>query len=108
MNEPSLMLMFVVLFVLASFAAVALRGSVSPLSRPGTLRDWYGLLVRRLAKLDDLHAAEAVPADVYRPRREELKTQLASLMIRLREVEEAAGATRDDEQATVEERTKTS
>jgi len=86
MEASSLILMLLILLALAAFTGIATYGSVDPLSRRENLDSWYNLLVKRLAKLDDLHAAQAIPSDAYRLRREELKTQLASLMVRINEI----------------------
>lgn len=87
MEEVSLMLMFIVLLALLAFMGITIHGGKSPLDQPSSLRAYYELLLRRLAKLDDLRHAEVVSADVHRAQREELKGQLAALLYRLRSIE---------------------
>ncbi len=100
MEQPSLILMLLILLALAAFTGIAIYGSVNPLSRRENLDTWYNLLVKRLAKLDDLHEAQAIPTDVYRLRRDELKTQLASLMVRINEITATAQENVGGESAT--------
>jgi hypothetical protein len=80
----SLFLMITVLLVLATIVSMALRDHKDPLSDPQVLRGHYDLLLSRLARLDDLHAAEAIPSDVYRASREELVGRLGALAMQLR------------------------
>ena len=87
MEEVSLIMMFIVLLALLAFMGITIHGGKSPLDQPSSLRAYYELLLRRLAKLDDLRHAEVVTADVHRAHREELKGQLAALLYRLRSIE---------------------
>jgi hypothetical protein len=83
-HKMSIFLLITVLLVLAGVVGTALRDRQDPLSDPKVLRGHYNLLVGRLARLDDLHAAEAIPADAYRVAREELMGRLGALAMRLR------------------------
>ncbi len=67
--------------------------SADPLSDPKVLRAHYDLLVKRLARLDDLRAAEAVSADAHRAARDELAARLGALALKLRSLDETAAAT---------------
>lgn len=87
MEDVSLMMMVIVLLALLAFMGIAVQGGGDPLDQPAKLRAYYEVLLKRLARLDDLRHAEAIPTDVYRHRREELKSQLAALMQRLRDSE---------------------
>ena len=87
MEEASLMVMMILLLALTAFMGITLHGTRNPLSDPGNLRSYYDTLLRRLARLDDMLEAQAIPADVHRAKREELKTQLGSLMHRIRVAE---------------------
>ena len=73
-----------VLLVLAGIVGMALRDRNDPLADAKVLRAHYDLLVTRLAKLDDLHAANLIPSDAYRASREELVGRLAALAMQLR------------------------
>jgi hypothetical protein len=68
----------------------ATQRSASPLTDEKVLRAHYDLLVKRLARLDDLRAAEAITPDAHRAAREELATRLGALAMRMRETESAA------------------
>jgi hypothetical protein len=92
MEEASLMIMMILLLALTAFMGITLHGTRDPLQDPDNLRSYYNTLLRRMARLDDMLEAQAVPADVHRSKREELKTQLGSLMHRIRAAE-AAGVT---------------
>ncbi len=80
----SLFVIAALLFTFAGMVAVVLRDRGDPLSDPKVLRRHYDSMVARLARLDDLHAAEAIPGEAYRAAREELVTRTAALAIRLR------------------------
>ena len=80
----SIFLMCTVLLVMAGIIAMSLRDRHDPLSDPKVLRAHYSLLLSRLARLDDLHAAQTVPDDAYRASREELMGRLAVLALQLR------------------------
>lgn len=84
MEEASLMIMVILLLALTAFMGITLHGTRDPLSDPENLRRYYETLLRRMARLDDMLAAQAIPADVHRAKREQLKTQLGSLMRRMR------------------------
>ncbi len=64
--------------------------NANPLADPRVLRAHYDLLVRRLARLDDLHTAGAVSADAYRASRDEMSARLGALAMKMRSVEETA------------------
>lgn len=82
-EDTSILIMVVVLLALVALMGISVRDDTNPLSEDDRVRDYYELVLKRLARLDDLHEAETVPSDVYRAKREELKTQLASLRYRL-------------------------
>ncbi|MDH3198129.1 MAG: hypothetical protein OEO21_07795, partial [Candidatus Krumholzibacteria bacterium] len=90
MQTASVMVMVVLLLALLGFVGVSQQGARSPLDDPQQLRRWYEQLLKRLAKLDDLHQADTIPAEVYGIKRAELKNQLASLIIRLHSVDGTA------------------
>jgi len=73
-----------VLLVLTGIVGMAMRDRNDPLADAKVLRAHYDLLVTRLAKLDDLHAANLIPSDAYRASREELVGRLAALAMQLR------------------------
>jgi hypothetical protein len=83
-HKISIFLMLMVVFVLTGIVAMALRDRNSPLSDSEVLRAHYALLVARLARLDDLHAAHTIPDDAYRASREELVSRLGALAMHLR------------------------
>ena len=80
----SILVMIMVLLVLAGIVGMSLRDRHDPLADAKVLRAHYDLLVSRLAKLDDLHAANAIPDDAYRASREEMVGRLAALAMQLR------------------------
>ena len=80
----SLFVIAALVFTFAGMVAVVLRDRGDPLSDPKVLRRHYDSLVARIARLDDLHAAEAIPGEAYRAAREELVTKTAALAIRIR------------------------
>jgi hypothetical protein len=80
----SIFVMISVLLVLTAIVGMAMRDGHDPLSDAKVLRAHYDLLVSRLAKLDDLHAASTIPSDAYRASREELVGRLAALAMQLR------------------------
>jgi hypothetical protein len=80
----SLFLMVTVLLVLAGVAGMSLRDKHDPLSDAQVLRKHYDLLLSRLARLDDLHAANTIPNDAYRASREDLMGRLGALAMQLR------------------------
>ena len=83
-EKISYFFMVTVLLVLACVAVMSLRDRNDPLSDPQVLRGHYDLLLARLARLDDLHAAQTIPDDAYRASREELMTRLGALAMHLR------------------------
>ena len=87
MQAASVLVMVVLLLALLAFIGVSQPGSHSPLDDPKQLRRWYDLVLKRLAKLDDLHEADTIPNEVYHLKRAELKNQLASLMLRLQHLD---------------------
>jgi hypothetical protein len=80
----SIIAMIAVLLVLAAIVGMAMRDRHDPLADAKVLRAHYDLLVTRLAKLDDLRAANLIPDDAYRASREELVGRLAALAMQLR------------------------
>lgn len=84
-SEPlSLFVIVALVFTFTGVIAFALRDRLDPLSDSKILRRHYDTLVARLARLDDLHAAEAIPNEAYRAAREDLLTKTAALAMRLR------------------------
>jgi len=83
-EKISRFLMATVLLVLAGVVGMSLRDRHDPLSDPQVLRQHYDLLLARLAKLDDLHAANTIPDDAYRASRDDLMGRLAALAMLLR------------------------
>jgi len=83
-ENMSIFLMITVLLVLAGVIGMALRDHHDPLNDPKVLRAHYATLVSRLARLDDLRAAEAIPGDAYRATREDLMGRLSALALHLR------------------------
>jgi hypothetical protein len=83
-EKISRFLMVTVLLVLAGVLGMSLRDRHDPLSDPQVLRQHYNLLLSRLAKLDDLHAANTIPDDAYRASRDELMGRLAALAMHRR------------------------
>jgi hypothetical protein len=63
--------------------AVTTRGAVSPMAQRERLESIYDVLLKRLARLDDLNDAGAVAHDVYKAKRAELKNQIASVLYQL-------------------------
>ena len=80
----SIFAMITVALVLGGIVFMALRDRHDPLADAKVLRAHYDLLLARLAKLDDLHAANTIPSDAYRASREELLGRLAALAMQLR------------------------
>lgn len=100
-HRVALYAMVALLLALVGVVGVTQRGA-SPLTDAKVLRDHYDLLVKRIARLDDLHAAEAVSHDAHRAAREELTTRLGALAMRMRAQDTVAanpatstGATRE-------------
>ena len=80
----SVLFMIALLLVFGGVIAVALRDEIHPLSDARILRNHYDKIVGRMARLDDLNAANAVPRDAYRAARDELLGQAAALALKLR------------------------
>lgn len=83
MENPSILLMVGIMLAMLAIIGFATRGTVNPVDRPERLKAYYMLLLKRLARLDDLNEAGAVAHDVYKVKRAELKNQLASLQYRM-------------------------
>jgi hypothetical protein len=83
MENPSTMLMVAALLVMLAVVGMTTRGAVDPLAQRERLETFYQLLLRRLARLDDLNDAGAVAHDVYKAKRAELKNQIASVLYQL-------------------------
>lgn len=83
MENPSILLMVGVMLAMLAVIGFATRGTTSPIDKPERLNAYYQLLLKRLARLDDLNEAGAVAHDVYKAKRTELKNQLASLQYRM-------------------------
>lgn len=81
--------MVALLLVLLVVVGVTQR-SANPLSDAHVLRSHYDLLVKRLARLDDLRAADAVSDDAHRATREEMTARLGALALKMRSIDEAA------------------
>lgn len=107
MENPSILLMVGTMLALLALTGVAMRGAENPLDRREHLQSHYDLLLKRLARLDDLHGTGVVAPDVYRAKRAELKNQLASLMYRLRSGKGKTKRTRREPQVAGNERTST-
>jgi len=78
----SLIVMLSVLLILTALVGVS-AATPDPLGQPERVRAHYEMLVKRLAKLDDMAQADMISNEVYRVKREELKGQLASLINRI-------------------------
>lgn len=79
----SMMLMFILLLALLTFTGIALREPHVAGAKALHLEEHRGVLIRRLAKLDDVYETGAIPAAAYHAKRAELKNQVASLIFRL-------------------------
>jgi len=82
-HRVALYAMFALLLALLGMVGATQR-SPNPLADSKVLRTHYDLLVKRLARLDDLRAAEAITPDAHRAAREELATRLGALAMRMR------------------------
>jgi len=87
-HSIALFSMVPLLLVLLALVGTTQR-QVSPLSDAGVLRAYYDALVKRLARLDDLRAADAVSVDTHRAVRDEMTARLGALALKLRTLEEA-------------------
>jgi hypothetical protein len=79
----SILMMIILGLALLAFIAVASREQSDSSVQAQQLEDHRGLLVRRLARLDDVHESGAVPGAAYHAKRQELKNQVASVVIQL-------------------------
>lgn len=79
----SILLLAILLLALATFSGIALREQDAARADATSLGEHRDLLVARMARLDDLHEAGAVPGAAYQIKRAEIKNQIASLMFRL-------------------------
>jgi|GEM_PF-1775725 len=91
MQNASIVVIVLVLLAMMAFMGMSLRGNPNPLDNPKNLKAYYHGLLQRLARLDDLHAAQAVDREAYTVRREQTKRQLAAIVYRLRSSEQASG-----------------
>jgi hypothetical protein len=83
-EDLSFIVMAILLVALLTLAGIALGESKSPANVQVQLERHKKLLLKRMAKLDDLHETQAVPAAAYHAKRTELKNQLASLIYQLK------------------------
>jgi hypothetical protein len=88
-HRVALYAMFALLLALLGVVGATQRNP-NPLANSKVLRTHYDLLVKRLARLDDLRAAEAITPDSHRAAREELTTRLGALAMRMRTLEAPA------------------
>ena len=79
----SILMMIILGLALLAFIAVASRDQSDSGTRAKQLEDHRQLLVRRLARLDDVHESGAVPGAAYHETRLELKNQVASVVLQL-------------------------
>jgi hypothetical protein len=79
----STLLLVILLLALAAFSGIALREHDPAKADAETLAGHRDLLVSRLARLDDMHEAGAIPGAAYQIKRTEIKNQIASLIYRL-------------------------
>jgi hypothetical protein len=83
-DQLALVLLVAVMFVLMGLVFISMRDQNDPLSDAKVLRTHYDVLVARLARLDDLRAADAISDDAHRAAREDLVARLSALATRLR------------------------
>jgi hypothetical protein len=88
-HHVALFAMIPLLLMLLAVVAMTQR-QADPLSDKSVLRAHYEILVKRLARLDDLRAADAISADAHRAAREDLTTRLGALALKLRSTDEVA------------------
>jgi len=80
----STLLLVILLLALAAFSGIALREQDAAKADAARLGEHRDRLVVRLARLDDLREAGAIPGGAaYQAKRAEIKNQIASLMFRL-------------------------
>lgn len=101
----SFLLMIILLLALVAFIGIAVREPRVTGADSLHLKEHRDVLVRRLAKLDDMHETGAIPAATYQSKRSELKNQIASIMFRLNA--RAARAGLSGKRATREKRSGT-
>jgi hypothetical protein len=82
----SLFLMFILILALMTFTGIALREPRLTGAETHYLQEYRDVLIRRVAKLDDVYETGAIPATAYHAKRAELKNQVASLIFRLEAV----------------------
>ncbi len=82
-HRLALYAMIPLLLVLLALVGISQRAP-NPLADPAVLQAHYDLLIKRLARLDDLRAADAIAPDAHRAARDELTARLGALAIRLR------------------------
>lgn len=82
-ESVSLLVMVIVLLALLAFLGIATHGGTNPLDQDDQVRSYYNVLLKRMAKLDDLRETGMVAPDVYSAKRAELKTQIAALKYHL-------------------------
>ena len=79
----SLVLMVILLLALVAFTSIAVREPRIDGAEALRLQEYREVLVRRLARLDDLHETGAIPGAAYQAKRAEIKNRIASIMFRL-------------------------
>ncbi|HEU4930239.1 MAG TPA: hypothetical protein VFU38_10465 [Candidatus Krumholzibacteria bacterium] len=87
-HRVALYAMIPLLLVLLALVGVSQR-TPNPLADTAVLKTHYDLLVKRLARLDDLRAADAISDDAHRAARDEMTARLGALAVRLRALTEA-------------------
>jgi hypothetical protein len=79
----SILMMTILGLALLAFVAVASREQSDIGARVKQLEEHRQLLVRRMARLDDVHESGAIPGAAYQTKRMELKNQVASVVLQL-------------------------
>ncbi len=85
-HNIALLAMVPMLLVLLGLVGMTQRNP-NPLDDPKVLRAHYDALVKRLARLDDLRAAEGISADAHRAARDEMTAKLSGLAMKMRSLE---------------------
>ena len=88
-HRMALYAMIPLLLVLLALVGLSQRNA-NPLANTAVLQSHYDLLVKRLARLDDLRAADAISSDAHRAARDEMTARLGALAVRLRAVSDAS------------------
>jgi hypothetical protein len=101
-HRVALFAMVPLLLVLVALIGATQRAP-SPLSDARIVRDHYELLVKRLARLDDLRAAGAISEDAHGAAREEITTRLGALAMKLRTLDAATGDARPSQNVAPQE-----